>query len=491
MKPNSQIKTRGPSGSNTPFPQRIGTALRYRLQTSVSSLAFCSIAFSLLLTGCATAQDASKSDRSYIGWDAVPKILAHIVPPTFPDRDFDITKYGALADNTIKPALDKAIAACNAAGGGRVVVPAGDWFIKGPIHLKSHVNLHLAEGSTINFSTVPDDYEPAVFTRFEGTEVMNLSPLIYAFEQENIAITGNGTFHGRAANENWWGWRDGKDGIKRARVYGEEGKQNIPVRERVFGVNDGLRPVFVQPYRCKNILIEGVTFRDSPMWFLNPTLCQNVTIRNITTIGHGPNNDGCDPESSKDVLIEGCHFDNGDDCIAIKAGRDADGRRVGVPSENLIIRNCKMLDGHGGVVIGSEMSGGVRNVFAEDCEMDSPHLERALRIKSNSYRGGLVENVHFRNVKVGQVADAIFRINMFYQNDRGTHLPTVRNVTMENVTSGKSPRAFYFDGIEALPIQNVTVRNCVFNHVAQPSVMSGIENLVLSNVKINGQPKDR
>jgi polygalacturonase len=454
------------------------------------------MAFSLLLlcfTGCATAdQVTSKSQDNYIGWNDVPVILARIVPPTFPDRDFNITQYGAVADNAtdIKPALDQAIAECHTAGGGRVLVPTGDWFIKGPIHLKSGVNLFLAAGATINFSTEPSDYEPMVFTRYEGTELMNYSPLIYAFEQENIAITGKGTFHGRASRDNWWTWRNGKVGGRRIREFGAPGKDNTPVHERIFRDEDGLRPVFVQPYRCRNILIEGVTFRDSPMWFLNPTLCENVTIRNVSTIGHGPNNDGCDPESSKDVLIEGCHFDNGDDCIAIKAGRDADGRRVGVPSENIIIRNCKMLDGHGGVVIGSEMSGGVRNVFAEDCEMDSPNLDRALRIKSNSYRGGFVENVHFRNVKVGQVADAVFRINLHYGGDRGTYLPTMRKVTMENVTSGKSPRAFYFHGIDKLPIQDVSVRDCQFNNVAQPDVMSGIENLRLINVKINGQPKE-
>lgn len=459
------------------------------------SLSCAAALFSLQLTPAAppvAPAAIASAQAQVIGWDEVPRILARIVPPTFPDRDFNITKYGAKADNAtdIKPALDKAIAECNAAGGGRVVVPAGDWFIKGPIHLKSHVNLYLAAGATINFSTDPAAYEPLVFTRFEGTELMNYSPLIYALEQENIAITGTGTFHGRASKNDWWGPAKDRGGnINLARQQGEQG---LPVSERIFGTKrPGLRPVFVQPYRCRNILIEGVTFRDSPMWFLNPTLCQNVTIRNVSTIGHGPNNDGCDPESCKDVLIEGCHFDNGDDCIAIKAGRDGDGRRVGVPTENVIIRNCKMLDGHGGVVIGSEMSGGTRNVFAEDCEMDSPQLERALRIKSNSFRGGFVENVFFRNVKVGQVKDAIFRINMYYQSDRGEHYPTVRNITMENVTAEKAPRAFYFHGIEALPIQNVLVRNCVFKNVEKPSVMSGIENLVLSNVKINGEPKDR
>ncbi len=446
----------------------------------------------ILLLGCwVAALPSTAADTPSLGWDDVPGILSRIVAPTFPDRDFDLTAYGAVADNKtdIKPALDRAIADCHAAGGGRVIVPAGDWFIAGPIHLKSNVNLHLAEGATVNFSTTPTDYLPLVHTRFEGTEVMNLSPLIYAFEQENIALTGNGTFHGRASRDNWWTWsRNARPAINAARQQGEEG---VPVVARTYGADHGLRPVFVQPYRCTNILIEGVTFRDSPMWFINPVLCTNVTVRNVSTIGHGPNNDGCNPDSTRDVLIEGCLFDTGDDCIAIKSGRDGDGRRVGVASENIIIRDCTMRDGHGGVVIGSEMSGDVRNVFAEDCRMDSPNLERALRIKSNSFRGGVVENVHFRNVEVGEVADAVFRINLFYSTERGEHLPTVRHVTMENVTSKKSRRAFHFHGVEGRPITDVTVRNCTFNGVAEPSILTGIEALALRNVIINGEPKVR
>src|SRR5262249_16228061 len=155
---------------------------------------------------------------------------------------------------------------------------------------------------------------------------------------------------------------------------------------------------------------EGVTFKNSPMWFLNPVLCENVIIRNVHTQGHGPNNDGCDPECSRNILIEGCTFDAGDDCIAIKSGRDNDGRRINVPTENVLIRTWTMLDGHGGVVLGSEITGGIRNVLAEHCEMDSPHLQRALRIKSNSLRGGFVENVLFRNIHVGQVANEVFLI---------------------------------------------------------------------------------
>ena len=222
---------------------------------------------------------------------------------------------------------------------------------------------------------------------------------------------------------------------------------------------------------------------------MNPVLCTNVTVRNVSAVGYGPNNDGCNPEASRDVLIEGCFFDTGDDCIAIKSGRNADGRRIGVPSENIIIRDCTMHEGHGGVVMGSEMSGGVRNVFAENCRMDSPNLERALRIKSNSFRGGFVENVHFRNVTVGQVSDAVFRINLFYASDRGNYVPTVRNISMENVTVTKAPRAFYFHGLEQRPIRDVTIRDCRFDGIEQPSVMSGIENLNLRNLVINGQPK--
>lgn len=181
-------------------------------------------------------------------WDEVPAILARIVAPTFPERDFNIDDYGAVADNAtdIKPAVDEAIAECHAAGG--VLIPSGNWFIAGPIHLKSKVNLHLSEGATLNFSTNPTDYEPLVFTRFEGTELMNYSPLIYAFEQENIGVTGRGTFHGRATQENWWTSPAKGRGtnIKKARQYGQ-GKESAPVSERIFGSSKpGLRPVFVQ-----------------------------------------------------------------------------------------------------------------------------------------------------------------------------------------------------------------------------------------------------
>ncbi len=258
----------------------------------------------------------------------------------------------------------------------------------------------------------------------------------------------------------------------------------MPVEKRVFGEGHELRPNFVQPYRCKNVLIEGVTFTNSPMWVVTPCLCENVIVRGVTVTSHGPNNDGCDPESCRNVLIENCTFDTGDDCIAIKSGRNADGRRIGVASENIIIRGCRMKDGHGGVVLGSEMSGGIRNVFVENCEMDSPHLERAIRLKSNSLRGGYLENLYVRNIKVGQVADAVVRINLNYDRDRGEHPPRVQNIFIEGVTSERSKYPLYFAGLNDSKIENVVLENCTFRNAAKPSVIENVGQLTLRNFRL-------
>jgi len=207
--------------------------------------------------------------------------------------------------------------------------------------------------------------------------------------------------------------------------------EGVPVEKRIFGKGYYLRPNFVQFIKCKNILLEDITITNSPMWIIHPVLSENITIKNVKTISDGPNTDGCDPESCKNVLIDNCYFDNGDDCIAIKSGRNLDGRRINVPSENIIVRNSIMKDGHGGVSIGSEISGSCRNVFIEKCKMDSPNLDRALRIKSNSYRGGIVENIFMRNVEVGEVSNAVVNLNMRYdpnEGNDGKYPPVFRNI---------------------------------------------------------------
>jgi polygalacturonase len=428
------------------------------------------------------------------GWPAAGEILRRIVPPTFAARDIDLLAHGAVGDGLkdCTAALRGAIAACQAAGGGRVVVPKGV-FVCGPIHLRSGVNLHLAEGAVLRFSRDPRHYLPPVFTRFEGLELMNYSPLIYAFEQRDIAVTGSGTLDGQASDEHWWPWKGreksaaGPNQAAARTALLEMASRKVPVEQRVFGEGHYLRPNFIQPYRCQNVLVEGVTIVNSPMWEIHPVLCSNVTVRQVRIDSHGPNNDGCDPESCRDVLIEGCTFDTGDDCIALKSGRNDDGRRLNVPIENVVIRDCQMKDGHGGVVIGSEISGGARNIFAERCRMDSPQLDRALRIKTNAMRGGIIEHIYMRDVQVGQVAEAVVTINFYYEEaDKGSFRPTVRDVEVRNVTSRKSDYGLLLRGFPQSPIRDVRLVDCIFDGVAKPDLLEAVNDLVFTNVKVNG-----
>jgi polygalacturonase len=319
---------------------------------------------------------------------------------------------------------------------------------------------------------------------------MNHSPFIYAFEETNVGITGAGTLDGQANAQQWWVWRSNQAPSRTKLI--QMAADGVAPEKRVFG--DGpskLRPNFIQPYRCQNVLIEGVSIVNSPMWEVHPVLSSNVTVRGVRISSHGPNNDGCDPESCRDVLIEKCTFDTGDDCIALKSGRNDDGRRLHTPIENVIIRDCDMKDGHGGVTIGSEISGGARNIFAEKCRMDSPHLDRALRFKNNAARGGVIERVAMRDVTVGQVAEAVVAADFFYEEGRnGAFKPVLRDVDVRNVTSKKSKYAFLLKGFAESPIANIRVSDCRFDGVESPEVIEGVKDLVLSNVVVNGQKRD-
>jgi polygalacturonase len=456
------------------------------------------IAPSMLATlgGCrATGAMGGGVESGLSGWDRVPGILSRIVAPTFPARDFVITGFGAKGDGITDctAAFRAAIAACSAAGGGRVVVPAGK-YATGPIHLRSNVNLHVQQDATILFSTDPRAYLPAVFTRWEGMELMGYSPLIYAFEQENVAVTGTGTLDGQASNDNWWPWKGtssrtpgNNQNVARARLM-EMVEAGAPVATRLFGDGSFLRPQFIQPYRCRNVLVEDVTIIRSPMWEIHPVLSTNVTVRRVKINSHGPNNDGCDPESCRDVLIEDCVFDTGDDCIAIKSGRNADGRRLHAPTENVIVRGCQMKDGHGGVTIGSEISGDVRWVFAEKNTMDSPNLDRALRLKTNAMRGGTLEHIYMRDCTVGEVADAVVHVDFMYEEaDKGPFLPTVRDINVERVSSRKSKYALFLRGFENAPIRDIKLTDCQFNNVASGNVLNHVQGYKFDRVTINGK----
>ena len=375
-------------------------------------------------------------------------------------------------------------------------MPEGQ-FQTGAIHLLSGVNLHLLPGATIRFSQDPKKY-PVVFTRYEGIELMNFSPFFYAYRQQDVAITGQGTIDGNADDRHWWpwtgsgrfGWKPGEPTQARDReLLHQMGAAGTPVSKRIFGPGHYLRPNLMQPYLCRNVLIEGVTLLNSPMWNIHPVLSTNVTVRNVTVRSSGPNTDGCDPESCNGVLIENCLFDTGDDCIAIKSGRDNDGRRLHTPSENIVIRNCHMKRGHGGVTIGSEISGGVRNVFAEDCQMDGPNLDDVLRLKNNLMRGGHLQGIYARNIVAGQVSGAGLSINDFYGHSQGGHyLPVIRDVEMRHVKVAKARYALDLRGLKQAPIENVRVVDCDFQNVAQGNIVENVKGLLLKNVRINGKP---
>ena len=404
-------------------------------------------------------------------------------------NDFVISDFGAPPGGDCTAAIAEAIDACHDAGGGRVVVPPGVW-LTGAIQLKSNVNLHLSNGSTLRFTPEPAKYLPVVLTRFEGIECINYSPLIYAYEQENLAITGSGTLDGSANAETWWAWNAKAKGnsarqtVDRRRL-DQQGTDGTPVAQRVYGEGHFLRPNFIQLYRCKNVLVEGVTIVNSPMWEIHPVLCMNVTVRGVSVHSLGTNNDGCDPECCRDVLIEDCVFETGDDCIAIKSGRNNDGRRIGVPAENIVIRRCTMKDGHGGVTVGSEVSGGVRNVFVEDCKMDSPHLERAFRFKSNAVRGGVIENILVRRVEIGRVARAVLSVEFDYEEGaNGSQRPVLRHVLVEGVTTQSTGRVSVLTAFPGAIIEDLRLKDCVFRGVEGADVVKDAEAPARQNVTV-------
>jgi len=446
-------------------------------------------------------------------WDEAEykKIEQSIKSPQISGKDYLITKFGAKPSNTAvlnQKAIQQAIDKCSKKGGGRVIVPAGQTFVTGAISLKSHVNLHVEEGAVLQFAFEPKLY-PIVETSWEGLECFNLSPCVYAFKQTDIAITGKGTIDGSGSNETWWPWcgapkfgwkegmiaqktearprllKNGEDGIP---MYDEQGRRSP---ERVFGPKDGLRPQLVSFNKCERILLEDVTLLRSPFWVIHPLHSTDITVRRVKMINDGPNGDGCDPECCDRVLIEDCFFNTGDDCIAIKSGRNRDGRERNMPSKNIIIRNCEMKNGHGGVVVGSEISGGCQNVYAHDCVMDSPHLERVLRIKTNSCRGGIIENINIRNITVGQCAEAVVKINLDYEHNeiccRGYN-PIVRDISVDNVTCQKSKYGVLVIGLDTVcNVYDVDIKNCRFDNVAQGNKITGqTRNIRYDNYFCNG-----
>ncbi len=420
-------------------------------------------------------------------WSSVyHQIEQMIKAPTFKNADYVITKYGASTKASAarnQKAINKAIATCSRKGGGRVIVPAGEWNT-GALTLKSNVNLVVEKDAKLLFAFDTSLY-PLVRTRWEGMDCYNYQPCIYADGVQNVAITGEGTIDGNASNERWW-FMTGverlgyKEGLENCKYTGARNKllqmvsDGTPVEQRVFGKGSGLRPQLINIMNGQNVLIEGVTLLRSPFWVIHPVFCKNLTVRNVKIWNEGPNGDGCDPESCDGVLIENCRFHTGDDCIAIKSGRNQDGRLDGRASQNIIVRNCDMEDGHGGVVIGSEIAAGAKNVFVENCRMDSENLDRVIRIKSNPCRGGVTENVFVRNVEVGKCGEAVLKINLDYDRREQCcrdYPPTVRNIWLENVTCKQSKNGVYIIGMpDHDNVYGIHVKNCKFEGIKEQTV---------------------
>lgn len=423
-------------------------------------------------------------------WDKAKAIVESLNPVnSFPEKTYNICDFGAVGDNQTpcKEAFDKAITTCSNNGGGTIQVPPGEYYMNGPLVFKSNVRINLQKGAQLNFSANENDYLPAVLTRWEGTEVYNYSPLVYAYHVNNIALTGQGTLNGNGS-KNFARWkRNQKAGQQLLRKMGRE---NTPVWQRVFGNGHWLRPSFIQPFGCNNVRIEGITVVDAPFWVIHPVFCNNVIIRGVTVNSFNANNDGCDPESSTNVLIEDCDFSTGDDGIAIKSGRDNDAWRVGQPTENVVIRNCTFNSKINGVCIGSEMAGGVRNIFIENIKLT--RSANAIYFKSNLDRGAYIENVYVRNVHADTVRTAFIRFEPNYKGEKSSFNPTLfRNFVIENATCKLAQETgIYLAGFEGYPLKNIVLRNITINATPVPYCLENVEHVVFDRVVINGVKLD-
>ncbi len=484
--------TPSPMPSQDPAEQG-GMTLNRRALLRMSAFAGAGALALPMLTGAADA--ATNASATTRGWRRRPRsaadraadrIVASVRRPWFPPRYFPVTDFGAVGDGTFDctTAFREAIRAANRFGGGHVVVPAGSFFTAA-IHLLSHVDLHLEKGSTILFSQNPDDYYPLVFTRWQGIELMNYSPFIYSYGQHNIAVTGEGTLNGQADDSHWWNWKSLEtpsfDRLE------QQADANVPVAQRIYGNGYNLPPQMIQPFASDTVLLEGVTVINSPFWHLNPNLCNNVTVTGLTINSSGPNTDGCDPESCHGVVIDHVTFDTGDDCIAIKAGRDADGRRVNVPSENVVVQNCDFANGHGGITIGSEMTGGVRNVYGRDLTMNSANLQSGHRLKTNSLRGGFIENTNVYRVQAGTVGGPLLKIEGDYDNQTGDFLPTVTGITLSGWTVDTCKGVWSIAGTSASdPVGTVTLADIAVTTSTSANSATNISNLVVKDVTVGG-----
>lgn len=404
---------------------------------------------------------------------------------------YNVISYGAKNDSSIiaTKAIAKAIAAASKAGGGTVYFPAGK-YLTGPIHLKSNITIFIDAGAELHFSDNFDNYLPMVPSRYEGVDVTSFSPLFYAYGAENISITGRGIIDGHG--KKWWDFVEGykKDQPRSKWQFQFDSlNKNILLPDDPAQMKRGfLRPPFIQTMYCKNVLIEGISIRNSPFWTVNPEFCENVTVHAVTINNpHSPNTDGINPESCKYVHISNCHISVGDDCITIKSGKDIPGRTKQMPAEDYTITNCTMLSGHGGVVIGSEMSGDVRRIAISNCIFDG--TDKGIRIKTTRGRGGVVEDIRVSNIVMNNIKDIAFVMDMQYSKTKEEPLsertPRFRNIHISNV-SGNAKQAAYVNGLEEMPVSDISFHN-IDLITEEGFVLKNAKNIAFHQVQISSK----
>ena len=442
----------------------------------------------------------SSSIVEYTNWEEeVKKEILAIPIPQFPSKTYKLLDYSSEVSSV---SIQEVIDLCNEQGGGMVVVPFGIYNDIGKIELKSNVRLHFEDGTRINFSKDKNDFLPMVLTSWEGNDLYNFSSFIHAESQNNIAITGNVLLNGNGSKNNWWDWKD-KSLPVAMRVENhpdirpkllKQNRDNISVEQRKYGIDSKLRAYFMTLRNCKNIYIKGLTLINSPMWNIHPLMSENIIIDSVTIISpnNSPNTDGINPESSKNILIQNSVISVGDDCIAIKSGRNNDGRKRNKPSENIYIRNCIFANGHGGIVIGSELSGGVRNIIIENCKMNSPNLLRALRVKSNEYRGAYVKNIVMRDVQIDTIGGPIVGINMDYKSydtekTKDKFYTSCEGILVENIQCNFANQGWLINGSTATPIKDIKFKNWEIASVRYGIHHKNVKSLNLEDVNIESE----
>jgi len=417
-------------------------------------------------------------------WAMMDKIIKDIQLPKINSQSFLITDFGALADgkSDARNAILATIKHAVKHGGGKVIIPAGTWLSNGPIVLQSGINLHVSQGATLLFGTKTSDYLPVVKKRWEGTEMFGYSPMIYAHNVEDIAITGTGIIDGNTDSEFHAWYKKQQPDILALRKMGIKG---IPVEQRQFGKDHFLRPELIQIFGAKRVLLEGYTTKNSPFWVNHLVYTDHATVRNIKVDSHRGNNDGIDIESSTYVLVENSHFRTGDDAVVIKSGRDKDGRDIAKPSKFIVVRNNDM-GGEDGIGLGSEMSGGISHVFFTDNILRSG--KAAIRFKGSLDRGGVVEHIRVRNMTIAEF-DEIFWFQLNYPGViEGGHPSIYRDIIFENITVEKANKiVFEAHAYKGFPIENVTLKNITIKEAKQNFILEHVKGLVFDNVSINGE----